>query len=120
MTYSLDRCPDVAAGSSVLPMLDWLDTVQLVTLKANRWNDEWDLSITDKKIGTVHRVPSWICDETFEGNPSHVFECHPYGYCATKGEAIGRLFTGWLVATEIADPDVWLGEPRETGLPDYI
>jgi hypothetical protein len=119
MTHSLDRRPDRAPILSIVPTLDWLDTVQLVTLKPNHWGDKWDLSITDKQIGTVHRVPSWICDETFEGNPSHVFECHPYGYCATKAEAIGRLFTGWLVATEIADPDVWLGEPKETDFPDY-
>jgi hypothetical protein len=86
MTYSLDRCPDVAVGSSVLPMLDWLDTVQLVTLKVNYDGTEWELSVLDKKIGTVHRVPSWICDENFEGNPSHVFECHPYGHCGGNAE----------------------------------
>ena len=120
MTYSLDRCPDVAVGSSVLPMLDWLDTVQLVALKPNYDETKWELSIAGKFVGRVEKAPSWLFDETFEGNPSHVFECHPYGHCATKAEAIGRLFAGWLVALKIADPDVWLGEPKETDFPDYI
>ena len=120
MTHSLDRSPDRAPILSIVPTLDWLDTVEFVSFKANYDNSRWELSIADKQLGTVHRVPSWLSDETFEGNPSHVYECHPYGYCATKAEAIGRLFTGWLVETKIADPDVWLGEPRETGLPHYI
>ncbi len=119
MTYSLDRCPEVAVGSSVLPMLDWLDTVELVSLKANHWGDGWELSVADKKLGIVHRVPAWISDETFEGNPTHVYECYPYGYCATQAEAIGRLFAGWLVETKIAAPEIWTMERKETGF-DYI
>jgi hypothetical protein len=120
MTHSIDRRPERAPILSIVPTLDWLDTVELVSLRANYDSSRWELSIADKKIGTVEKVPSWICDRTFEGNPSHVYECHPYGHCATKAEAIGRLFTGWLVATEIADPDVWKAEPVETGLPDYM
>ena len=120
MTHSIEHRPDWAPVLSIVPTPDRSNDLPLVTLKPNHWGDQWELSITGKKIGTVHRVPVWICDETFEGNPSHVYECHPYGYCATKAEAIGRLFTGWLVATEIADPDVWTAEPRETGLPNYI
>jgi hypothetical protein len=120
MTHSIDRRPDWVPVLSILPTPDQSNSLPLVTLKVNHWGDKWELSIADKQLGTVHRVPSWICDDVFESDPPYVFECHPYGYCATKAEAIGRLFTGWLVATEIADPDVWQAEPKETGLPDYI
>jgi hypothetical protein len=119
MTYSLDRCPELAAGSSVLPLLDWLDTVQLVALKANYDATRWELSIAGKKIGTVEKIPSWLIDETFEGNPAHIYDCYPYGHCATQAEAIGRLFAGWLVQTKIAAPEIWTVEMRATGL-DYM
>jgi hypothetical protein len=120
MTHILNRSPDWVTVLSILPTLDSSNSLPLLTLKVNHWGDEWELSISSQKLGTVHRVPSWVCDETFEGNPSHVFECHPYGHCVTKAEAIGRLFTGWLVATEIANPDVWKAAPIETGLPEYM
>jgi hypothetical protein len=119
MTYSLDRCPELATGSSVLPTLDCLDTVELVTLKANYWNDKWELSIADKKIGTVEKVPSWLTMETFEGNPTHVYDCYPYGLCVTQAEAIGRLFVGWLVEQKIAAPEIWTVERKTTGF-DYM
>lgn len=120
MTHSLDRSPERAPILSIVPTLDWLDTVQLVALKPNYDGTKWELSIAGKFIGRVEKAPSWLFDETFEGNPSHVFECHPYGVYLTQAEAIGRLFVGWLVATKIADPDVWLGEPKGTDFPDYI
>jgi hypothetical protein len=133
MTYPLVNRPELAAassivstldclgaaGSSVVPMLDWLDTVQLVALKPNYDRTRWELSIADKKLGAVEKVPSWLFDETFEGNPTHVYQCHPYGQCATQAEAIGRLFAGWLVEQKIAEPEIWTVEPRETGL-NYI
>ncbi len=119
MTYSLDRCPEVAAGSSILPMLDWLDTVQLVALKANYDNSRWELSIAGIKIGTVSKSPSFLFDEMFEGNPIDVFECYPYGVCVTRAEAIGRLFAGWLVEQKISEPEIWQAEPRYIGK-DYM
>ena len=101
-------------------MLDWLDTVQLVALKANYDGTKWELLIGGKFVGRVEKAPSWLFDETFEGNPSHVFDCHPYGQCVTQAEAFGRLFAGWLVDQKIADPEIWTMESRGTGLPDYI
>jgi hypothetical protein len=119
MTQIINRRPDRAPVLSILPTPEQSSSLPVVTLAEVMSGRIWELSIADKKLGTVHRVPSWICDDVFESDPPYVFECHPYGYCATKAEAIGRLFTGWLVATEIADPDVWQAEPKETGLPDY-
>jgi hypothetical protein len=119
MTHILDRSPERAPILSIVPTLDWLDTVQLVSLKANYCNEKWELSIADKKIGTVEKVPAWLFDEVLEGNPTHVYDCYPYGQCATQAEAIGRLFAGWLVETKIAAPEIWTMERKETGL-DYI
>jgi hypothetical protein len=118
MTYPLVNRPELAAASSVVSTLDWLDTFQLVALKANYDRTRWELSIADKKIGTVEKVPSWLFDETFEGNPTHVYDCYPYGQCATQAEAIGRLFAGWLVQTKIAAPEIWTMERKQTGF-DY-
>jgi hypothetical protein len=119
MTYPLVDRPELAAASSIVSTLDWLDTVQLVRLKANYDRTRWTLSIADKKIGTVEKVPAWLSEETFEGNPSHIYECSPYGYCPTQAEAIGRLFAGWLVEQQIADPKIWAMEPRGLGF-DYM
>lgn len=119
MTHILDRSPERAPILSIVPTLDWLDTVEFVSLKANYDRTRWELSIADKKIGTVEKVPSWLTDEIFEGNPTHVYDCYPYGQCVTQAEAIGRLFAGWLVETKIAAPEIWTVELRETGL-DYI
>ena len=103
MTHILDRSPERVPILSIVPALD---TVELVSLKANYDRTRWELSIADKKIGTVEKVPSWLTDETFEGNPSHVYECYPYGHCVTQIEAIGRLFAGWLVEQKIAAPEI--------------
>ncbi|PSB41468.1 hypothetical protein [Chamaesiphon polymorphus] len=119
MTYPLANRPELAAASSIVSMLDCLDTVQLVSLKANYDRTRWELSIAGKQLGAVEKVPSWLFDETFEGNPTHVYDCHPYGQCTTQAEAIGRLFVGWLVEQKIAEPEVWTMEPRGLGF-DYI
>jgi hypothetical protein len=119
MTYPLANRPELAAASSIVSMLDWLDTVQLVSLKANYDRTRWTLSIADNQIGTIEQIPSWLVDDTFEGNPAHIYQCHPYGHYATQAEAIGRLFVGWLVEQKIAEPEVWTMEPRGLGF-DYI
>lgn len=119
MTHSIERRPDWVPVLSILPTSDPSDDLPLVTLKPNHWGDKWELSIANKKIGTVEKVPSWLTDETFEGNPSHVYECHPYGLCITQAEAIGRLFAGWLVELKIAEPEIWTAELTGTGL-DYM
>lgn len=77
MTQILDRSPERAPILSIVPALDWLDTVQLVSLKANYDNSRWELSIAGEKVGSVEKVPAWLSDETFEGNPTHIYECSP-------------------------------------------
>jgi hypothetical protein len=119
MTHPLVDRPELAAASSIVPILDWLDTVQLVALKPNYDRTRWTLSIADKQIGVVEQIPAWLIDETFDGNPIHVYECHPYGHYATQAEAIGRLFVGWLVEQKIASPGVFTADLRGSGF-DYI
>jgi hypothetical protein len=120
MTYILDHDPSRAPILSIVPALDSIDKVELVGLKANHDRTRWELSIADKKIGTVEKVPAWLFDETFEGNPTHVYDCYPYGQCATQAEAIGRLFAGWLVQAKIAAPEIWTMERKEATGFDYI
>jgi hypothetical protein len=127
MTYPLANRPELAAASSIVSMLDWLDTVQLVSLKANYERTRWTLSFTqcplcgiaDNQIGTIEQIPSWLVDDTFEGNPAHIYQCHPYGHYATQAEAIGRLFVGWLVEQKIATPEVYTADLSGSGF-EYI
>jgi hypothetical protein len=112
MTHSIDRRPERAPILSILPTLDRSDSLPLVVLKADCDNTNWELSIAGTKIGTVTKSPSFLFDETFEGNPIDVFECYPYGVCVTRAEAIGRLFAGWLVDQKIAESEIWQAEPR--------
>jgi hypothetical protein len=122
MTQSTDKIQGKLVRLGKMPKSGklWHKSNELVALKANYYQDRWELSIAGKKIGTVSKVPAWLAVETFEGNPSHIYQCDPYGYCPTKAEAIGRLFAGWLVETKIVAPDIWKSIPKETGLPDYI
>jgi hypothetical protein len=119
MTYPLANRPELAAASSIVSMLGCLDTFELVALKTNYDRTRWTLSIADNQIGTIEQIPSWLVDDTFEGNSAHIYQCHPYGHYATQAEAIGRLFVGWLVEQKIAEPEVWTMEPRGLGF-DYI
>jgi hypothetical protein len=112
MTHSIDRRPDWVPVLSIVPTLDPSDSLPLVVLKADRDNTNWELSIAGTKIGTVTKSPSFLFDETFEGNPADVFDCYPYGVCVTRAEAIGRLFAGWLVDQKIAESEIWQAEPR--------
>jgi hypothetical protein len=119
MTHSIDRSPERLIALSIVPPVSQPDLVPLVALKANYDESKWELSIAGKFIGRVEKSPSWLFDEVFEGNPYDVFECHPYGVCATRAEAIGRLFAGWLVDQKIADPHIFQAEPSYTGI-DYM
>jgi hypothetical protein len=90
-----------------------------VALKANYDRTRWELSIADLSIGSVEKVPAWLSDESFEGNPAHIYDCYPYGHCLTQAEAIGRLFVGWLVEQKIATPEVYTADLSGSGF-EYI
>jgi hypothetical protein len=122
MTQAAGKIQGKVVRLSKMPKVGnlWRKNDKLVVLKENYYEDKWDVSIAGEKIGAVEEVPAWIADENFEGNPRYIYQCHPYGFCSTKAEAIGRLFAGWLVEQEIVNPDIWTMKIKPADLPDYM